>query len=99
MSIFRKQKKANNIGKTDTIQSLQAEFNQVMFELGDLNYRKHMLNQELANIASEINTRIQKADELGKRASVVRQLAQEEVKKATTIVPEVKVDETVSTTS
>lgn len=75
-------KKAKEPSKPEeTLQSLQQEFNQVMFELGDLNYRKHMINSELSKINSEINTRTQKADDMGKRAAVLRQRAQEELAK------------------
>lgn len=72
---FRKKDKK----PSETLQTIQQEFNQVMFELGDLNYRKHMIGQELSKINSEINTRQQKADDMGKRALKLRQLAQEEV--------------------
>jgi hypothetical protein len=76
MAFFNKKNKKNS---NETLQSLQQEFNQTLFELGDLNYRKHMMNEELAKINSEINKRVQAGDEMGKRAAVLRAKAQEEL--------------------
>lgn len=65
--------------KAITLQDLQQQFNQVMFELGDLHYRKHMINAELAKINSEINTRAQKADNYGLEAAKLRKNMEQEV--------------------
>lgn len=75
---FRKPKE-NKGQSEETLQTLQQSFNQVLFELGDLNYRKNMIKQELTKIDSEINSRIQKADAMGVRANALRLRAQAEV--------------------
>lgn len=67
-------------GPQATLQSIQQEFNQCMFELGDLYYRKHMIRQELSRIEDNINSHQQKADNMGKEASKLRQKIQAEVK-------------------
>ncbi len=76
MSIFKKNKKESN----QTFQQLQQSFNQVMFELGNLYYKKSMFKQELAAIDSHINTLTQKADSMGKDAAAAQKKMQEEVK-------------------
>lgn len=75
----KKVKSGPNELKPVTLQELQQQFNQTMFELGDLNYRKHMINAELAKINSEINIRTQRADAYGVDASKMRQAMNEEV--------------------
>ena len=62
-----------------TLQSLQQDFNQCMFELGDLYYRKHMIRQELSKIEDAINSHQQKADNMGKEAAKLRAKIQAEV--------------------
>jgi hypothetical protein len=63
----------------NTLQSLQQEFNQELFSLGDLHYRKHMINQELRKIDALINTCHQKADQIGKDARKAQAKMQGEV--------------------
>lgn len=72
-------RKPNPELKKVTLQDLQQQFNQIMLELGDLNYRKHMMNNEISKLNNEINTRHQKADELGKDAQKLRAAMQAEV--------------------
>jgi hypothetical protein len=75
---FKKKPKTPEL-KALTLQDYQQQFNQVMFELGDITYRKHMFNQEIAKLASEANTRIQKADQLGLDAQKLRANIQKEL--------------------
>lgn len=72
MNLFKGGKKLKSVETKRTLQQIQQEFNQVMFELGDLNYRKHMIRQELSKIESEINSRQQKADSYGVEARNVQ---------------------------
>ncbi len=76
MGIFKKQKKVQH----KTLQELQTAFNQIMFEIGDLHYRKHMIQQELSKITEAINQRQHSADLMGKDAAILRSKMQEEVK-------------------
>jgi hypothetical protein len=66
---------------TETLQSLQQEFNQVVFEIGDLTYRKVLATKEIARLNDEINNRTQKADAMGVRAASLRAKAQQELNK------------------
>lgn len=63
-----------------TLQEMQQEFNQLLFKLGDANYRKSMFKAEFAKLDSEINTLTQNLDTLGKNAVAARSKAEEEVK-------------------
>jgi archaellum component FlaC len=77
MKLFKGKKESN---KPVNLQDLQHQFNQVMFELGGLQYRKSMIKQELARLDSGINTLTQKADRLGEDAAKVKAKMEEEVK-------------------
>jgi hypothetical protein len=74
-------KKTNTKPPKETLQELQASFNQVLFELGDLNYRKTMIKAQLGALESEINARTAKADKMGVDAQALRQRIQEEMAK------------------
>lgn len=66
---------------TRTIQSVQQEFNETVFELGDLSYRVHMVESELKRLGQEIHTRTQKLNGLGKEAQTLRGKVKEELAK------------------
>lgn len=63
------------------LQDMQKEFNQILFQLGDITYRKHMIAKELGNINNHVNSLTQKLDGLGVKAQKTRSLMQEGVQK------------------
>ncbi len=71
----RKKKAASNL------QDMQKEFNQLTYQLGDIQYRQHMIKQELSRLNSQANTLTQKMDNLGVKAQKTRNLMQQEVQK------------------
>lgn len=75
MSLFKKK------AKFTTIQEAQAEFNQTLFQLGDLNLRKHMVKQNLTQLENEIVETTKKLDAIGKSAQELNQKAQAELAK------------------
>jgi hypothetical protein len=77
MIVFKRKEKAP---ARKTIQDIQTAFNQVVFEVGDLTYRKHMIKEELSRLESALNERKQKLDTMGKQAQLLRAKAQEELK-------------------
>jgi predicted nucleic acid-binding Zn-ribbon protein len=84
MNPFKKKgslKSAEKINPTQTLQQVQQEFNQGLFELGNLNYRKHMVHQELSRLSDDMAKLSQKLDAMGVEAAKLRQKIQEEVAK------------------
>lgn len=70
-------------GKGDpkqNLQQLQQEFNQTMFRIGDLTYRKTMVKAELSKMEQELQSLTAKADKMGVDAMALRQRIQEELK-------------------
>lgn len=65
----------------ENLQAIQQVFNQVVFELGDLHYRKYMISRELNKVQDDINSHNQKLDSLGKQAQQLRNKAQSELNK------------------
>lgn len=81
MSLFNKKIKGKKEESAPqaTLQDLQGQFNQLIFQLGDLYYRKHMIDANVTAINSDINTLKQKADNIGKEAQLVRSKMDAEV--------------------
>ena len=76
MSIFnRKTASASN----ETLQDIQNQFNQLIFRIGDLHYRKTLINTELGKVSNELTDLVNKANELGVKASKVKARIQEEM--------------------
>lgn len=81
MNPFKKKKAAMEAkGPQQTLQDIQQQFNQIIFKLGDLSYRKNILNKELGNIGNEVANLNKQADDLGVKAAEVRARIQEEMK-------------------
>lgn len=62
-----------------TLQSIQQEFNQLIFKLGERSFHKTRLNQELTAVNNEVNTINQKIDKLNEEAGVLRKRIEEEM--------------------
>ena len=63
----------------ETIQQLQQEFNGVIFQMGQIAYRRHIMQCEVKGLDGQLNTLFQRADTLGKQDQVLRQRAQKEL--------------------
>jgi hypothetical protein len=77
---FKKKQNVNPEQPSQNLQQLQQDFNQALFELGNMFYRKHMIKENIAAIDSEINSQTQKLDKMGVEAAKLRTKIQEEVK-------------------
>ena len=72
-------KKKPKTPPTETLQEIQQEFNMTMYQIGNLNYRRTMLDRELVKIGKEVEELTKKADKLGLDASSARGRIQKEM--------------------
>lgn len=59
-----------------SVQDLQSTFNQVMFQLGNAQYKKHLIAQENGKISTEIIDLIAQAEKLTEAAAKLPKPAQ-----------------------
>lgn len=79
MNPFKKKPKLKAAPGPTTLQEYQNEFNQVLFQMGQLVYRKFLINKELTSLNDQISGLYEKADKLGIGAGRVRAAIEQEI--------------------
>lgn len=77
--MFKKKLKVDAKGPEDTLQQLQEKFNNIIFRLGDLHYRKAMISAQLGNLSNDIAELLKQGEALGAKASAISSKIKQEV--------------------
>lgn len=81
MSLFKKRLKAPKEDPNQTLQSVNSDFQNAIYNIGLLNYKKSMIASELSKINEQISDLQAKANAFGREAQSLQQKIKAELDK------------------